>query len=341
MLQELADMKESLKADKRSLVEITNNCDRLRSLCEEKDKGTSEKRNMEARMANLTNLVVENTAKKDLVGTNKQVLQKLEEELKLCKDKLVAAEETIKSLTNEKLMLEQKLSGLEKKNTEEINSTQRKHEQEHQILKSQVHNLERKLVVFRQELFAAESTLSVKDTELAALKNNLRELEELREMKEDIDRKNEQTTYILKMQGAQLAEFEMLYKEEQLLYFKLNVRRQVRGARRVNHHRRMYNHHHRRMTMRKTVFYLFGPAMPLLLQEWLHYCKRGALSVIFSFCRSGSTTAKGALALDKKKMAEKYKVEKLSKEEGIGQVFFCPRCEIYTGTLRCSTEEED
>ena len=47
-------------------------------------------------------------------------MQKLEDELKLCKDELVVAEETIKSLTNEKLILEQKLSRLEKKNSEEV-----------------------------------------------------------------------------------------------------------------------------------------------------------------------------------------------------------------------------
>lgn len=34
---------------------------------------------------------------------------------------------------------------------------------------------------------------------------------------QDIDRKNEQTAAILKMQGAQLAELEVLYKEEQIL----------------------------------------------------------------------------------------------------------------------------
>lgn len=34
---------------------------------------------------------------------------------------------------------------------------------------------------------------------------------------QDIDRKNEQTAAILKMQAAQLAELEVLYKEEQVL----------------------------------------------------------------------------------------------------------------------------
>ncbi|KAI9113853.1 hypothetical protein K1719_015104 [Acacia pycnantha] len=80
-------------------------------------------------------------------------------------------------------------------------------------LKSQGNDLEKKLEGFRQELAAVESALSVKDADLVAQQNNLRELDELREMKEDIDRKNEQRATILRMQGAQLAEMEALYKE--------------------------------------------------------------------------------------------------------------------------------
>ncbi|OIV94388.1 hypothetical protein TanjilG_25450 [Lupinus angustifolius] len=173
MLGELEDLKESLKADKHSLAEITNDRDKLRSLCDEKDMALQatilEKKNMEARMAKLTNMVIENTTKKDIVGANSQALQKLEDGLKFCKDELLVAEDTIKSLTNEKLILEQKLFGLEKKNGEE-----------------------------------------------------------------DIDRKNEQTASILKMQGAQLAEFEVLYKEEQVLrkrYF--NMIEDMKGKIRV------------------------------------------------------------------------------------------------------------
>ncbi|KAG5089288.1 hypothetical protein JHK86_001900 [Glycine max] len=176
-----------------------------------------EKRSMEAKMAELSNLVTKNTTKKDCTQTNNQVSQKLEDDLKLCKGELRVTEETIKSLRSDKLILEQKLSELEKKSAEEINSLQWKLEQERKTLNSKVYDLERKLDVFRQELTVAESTLSVKDSELAALKNNLDELEELREMKEDIDRKNEQTAAILKMQAVQLAEMELLYKEEQYL----------------------------------------------------------------------------------------------------------------------------
>lgn len=63
-------------------------------------------------------------------------------------------------------------------------SLQRKLEQECKAVKSEVHDLERKLEGYKQELIAAKSSISVKDSELDALQNNLKELEELREMKE-------------------------------------------------------------------------------------------------------------------------------------------------------------
>jgi len=63
-------------------------------------------------------------------------------------------------------------------------SLQRKLEQERKAVKSEVYDLERKIEGYRQELMAAKSIISVKDSELAALQNNFKELEELREMKE-------------------------------------------------------------------------------------------------------------------------------------------------------------
>lgn len=57
-------------------------------------------------------------------------------------------------------------------------------EQERQSLKFQVIELERKLETVTQDLATSKSTLAVANADLAALHNNLKELEELREMKE-------------------------------------------------------------------------------------------------------------------------------------------------------------
>lgn len=68
----------------------------------------------------------------------------------------------------------------------QISVLERSFDQECKSLKSQVYELEKKLEGYREDLSAAESTLSCKDSELVALQSNLRELEELREMKEVI-----------------------------------------------------------------------------------------------------------------------------------------------------------
>lgn len=66
----------------------------------------------------------------------------------------------------------------------QIDFLERNFEQERKALKFQVLELEKKLEWITQELAVVESTLAVRNSDLASLQNNLRELEELREMKE-------------------------------------------------------------------------------------------------------------------------------------------------------------
>lgn len=57
-------------------------------------------------------------------------------------------------------------------------------EQERKSLKLRISELERKLEEATRNLDAAKAAIALKDTEITTLQNNLRELEELREMKE-------------------------------------------------------------------------------------------------------------------------------------------------------------
>ena len=68
----------------------------------------------------------------------------------------------------------------------QIVSVERTFEQERKTLKLQVFELEKKLEGANQELAVLKSTLASRNSEIAALQNNLKELEELREMKEVI-----------------------------------------------------------------------------------------------------------------------------------------------------------
>lgn len=132
--------------------------------------------------------------------------------MKLRNEELHTTKENMKRLADEKVSLEQKISRLEKKKAEEvfINSyillinlllvsqndlifllvimqmefLEQNLEQERKTLKQRVIELEKKLEGVTRELAAAESTLAIREADLATLQNNMKELEELREMKE-------------------------------------------------------------------------------------------------------------------------------------------------------------
>lgn len=215
--EEVDSLQNSLRLEKENLAQITRERDRFKSLYEENDAALQaalrEKRNLEAKLGKLAsgNNVM------DPAGTSSQALRKVQEELKLRTEELHATEEKAKRLTNEKALLEERISTLEKKKADEVGIMEKRFEKECKALKLQVSELERKLHTVTKKLADAQSSLAVKNADLVTLQTNLKELEELREMKEDINRKNEQTAAILKMQGTQLAELESLYKEEQVL----------------------------------------------------------------------------------------------------------------------------
>ncbi|XP_068648148.1 kinesin-like protein KIN-14I isoform X2 [Aristolochia californica] len=229
MHEELTVLKDSLQSEKQNLEEIIRDCDKLKMLCDEKDKALQaallDKSSMEAKLAKLSDQADssrENSSRKE-IGRSKNdssdslAVAKLQEELKACTEDLHASEETVKRLAKERLLLDQKLIRLEKKKIEELEALERKFEQERKVLLLRISELEKKLGKTTEGLAAAESSLAIRNTEFDTLQNSLKELEELREMKEDIDRKDEQTAAILRKQGSQLVELEALYKEEQVL----------------------------------------------------------------------------------------------------------------------------
>lgn len=222
MWEELEGLKDALRLEKQKLAEVTCDRDRLETLCDEKVAALqvvlSERESLEAKMVKMSNekkLPLENSSEKDKLS--RKAIDKLQEELSAHKKELNVAEENLKRMANEKLLLEQKIMRLEKNNSDEIEILERKFEQERRTHRLRVSELEKKLEGVRKDLVVSETNLSARNLELDTLQNNLRELEELREMKEDIDRKNEQTASLLKKQGAQLLELEALYKEEQVL----------------------------------------------------------------------------------------------------------------------------
>lgn len=66
----------------------------------------------------------------------------------------------------------------------QVETHQKRFEQERKVLKLRVSELENKIEVLTQDLDSAESTIERKNSDMLLLQNNLKELEELREMKE-------------------------------------------------------------------------------------------------------------------------------------------------------------
>ncbi|KAI0496463.1 hypothetical protein KFK09_022780 [Dendrobium nobile] len=241
MQEELERLKASLQSEKEKLQEIINERDKLKTLYNEKlfalQAALTDKRTIEAKFPKLDSpehLSLENHARMESmlafgIGdggenvsirnsvNNSQTIRKLQEDLKICTNELQASKDTIKSLLKEKLLLEQKIQIFEKKKKDEISMMINNYEDKRQNFALKITEFEQKLVSTAEVLRVAESTIATRNIEIDALHDNLKELQELRDMKEEIDRKNEQTALILKRQGSQLAELEALYKEELVL----------------------------------------------------------------------------------------------------------------------------
>eukprot|EP00250_Pteridium_aquilinum_P014170 c21823_g2_i3 orf=1-2091(-) len=232
--EELEGLKDSLRAEQRAINELTEERERLRKMLEEKESalllaqtGAIDPDSASAKKLGAARSSVSSRRDRDLPPAEKDKasqirnleaqVNSLRSDLKARTDELRLLEENAKKLAIDKQLLEQKVIRLEKNKGDEAKALEQKFEQERDILRGRVTDLEKKLTDRTQELSLAGSALAHRNSELEALQGSMKELEELREMKEDIDRKNEQTAAILKRQADQLAGLEVLYKEEQIL----------------------------------------------------------------------------------------------------------------------------
>ncbi|KAK3143436.1 hypothetical protein QOZ80_4AG0300290 [Eleusine coracana subsp. coracana] len=225
MQEELEGLRDTLQSERQHFTEVKSELDKLKSLCAEKESALQaalmEKSRLETRL--LSGQGHSETKQKDTlttvgsVNSDIELLTKLKEELKSLQKELDVSKEISKKLTMEKNLLDQKVQRLERMKSEEKSTMEKVYGDECRKLKSQVSELEQKLEVTTRSLNVAESNLAVRNAEVDTLQNSLKELDELREFKADVDRKNQQTAEILKRQGTQLVELENLYKQEQVL----------------------------------------------------------------------------------------------------------------------------
>ncbi|ONM12481.1 Kinesin-like calmodulin binding protein [Zea mays] len=221
MQEELEGLRDTLQSERQSSKDIKNELDKLKSLCDEKESALQaalmEKSRLETRLTSGQGRERDTLTTVGSINNDIEMLAKLEEELKSYQKELDASKEVSKKLMLEKNILDQKVQRLERMKNEEKSAMEKVYADECCKLKSQIAELEQKLEVATRSLNVAESNLAVRNAEVDSLQNSLKELDELREFKADVDRKNQQTVEILKRQGAQLVELENLYKQEQVL----------------------------------------------------------------------------------------------------------------------------
>ncbi|XP_074575269.1 kinesin-like protein KIN-14I isoform X2 [Curcuma longa] len=221
MQEELEMLKELLKSERQTLSDLTCDYDKVKALCDEKDSALQsalvDRNTLEAELARMRvkeHSQIENNRKQCV---DAKILNKAQEDLIAGIKELHKSKESYKILLKEKYLLEQKIQNLEEKKSDEKDELEKNFTEGKRILKTHIKELQQKLLSVTQDLSIANATIATRNTELDELQNTLRELEELREFRADIDRKNEQTAAILKKQGTQITELEALYKEEQIL----------------------------------------------------------------------------------------------------------------------------
>ncbi|XP_024529488.1 kinesin-like protein KIN-14I [Selaginella moellendorffii] len=251
LLEELEGFKDRLRAEQQTVTDITQEREKLRKAVEEKEtalqaalaeKSADDEHGREEAAPTKKGILRGSIGRRDrdlpfaekASSALEAQVKDLRNELKSKSEEARLAEERNKKLMNEKQLLEQKVSRVEKLKGEETKVLEKKFEEERSMLRVRISELEKKLNERTQEISVAEAALSLRTSELEAMQCSMKELEELREIKEDIDRKNAQTAELLRRQADQLAELESHYKEEQILrkrYF--NMMEDMKGKIRV------------------------------------------------------------------------------------------------------------
>nr|CAB3486087.1 unnamed protein product [Digitaria exilis] len=221
MQEELEGLRDILQSERQGFKDVKNELDKLKSLFDEKEYALQaalmEKGRLETRLTSGQGRERDTLTTVGSINSDIEMLTKVKEELKSCQKELDASREVSKKLMSEKHLLEQKVQRLERMKSEEKSAIEKAYADECCKLKSQIAELEQKYEATSRSLNVAESNLAARNSEVDNLQNSLKELDELREFKADVDRKNQQTAEILKRQGAQLVELENLYKQEQVL----------------------------------------------------------------------------------------------------------------------------
>jgi len=138
------------------------------------------------------------------------------------------------NMVKEKQLLQNKMERLEKAKTSEAKKLASDLETQTEGLKKEISEKEAKISDLVESLGNSELMLNELRAEADQMKMDMAELDELREMKEDIERKEKQQAVLIEAQAKRLEELEVLYKDEQVLRKRFfNMMEDMKGKIRV------------------------------------------------------------------------------------------------------------
>jgi hypothetical protein len=136
----------------------------------------------------------------------------LQKELAAATEKARAAERARAAAVKERELAVAKVERLEKTAAGDKERTTRDAAKDGADARAKIERLEKRVAELTAELASVTAALAAKSDEAAELEGQLNELEELRELKADVDRKDAQTGAILKGQREAIEQLEQKYK---------------------------------------------------------------------------------------------------------------------------------
>jgi len=161
-------------------------------------------------------------------------VKELQKEVAGLNEKLRSADKVSKQNAKDKQLLENKLQRLEKSSAAEAKASGEKAEKEAAALHKASAEKDKKVLALSDQVADLQSQLAEQLDEVKGAAAATQELEELRELKADVDRKDKAAAEIIKQQKDSIEELEGKYREEQTLrkrYF--NMMEDMKGKIRV------------------------------------------------------------------------------------------------------------
>lgn len=141
----------------------------------------------------------------------------LTEQLNQATNQIRELEKSSTAIAKEKQLVLNKMERLEKAKATETKKLAADLEEQTMSLKRELFEKEAKVSELVESLGNSEMMLNELKNEMEQMKIDMAELDELREMKDDIERKEKQQAVLIAAQSKRLEELEALYKDEQVL----------------------------------------------------------------------------------------------------------------------------